>query len=239
MLRVENITKKFDGRTALDGVSFDIPQGSVFGLLGPNGAGKTTLIRIVNQILQADGGSVLLDGKPIGRESSQLMGYLPEERGLYKKMRVEEQLLYLARLKGLEKKEALAAMDEWMGRLAMDEWRKRKVGELSKGMQQKVQFVATVMHRPKLLIFDEPFSGFDPVNAEDLKREIAHLQAGGATVVLSSHNMESVEEMCDRMVLLDHGKVLLNDRVADIKNRFEGRALKDIFIEQIKKTRTI
>lgn len=239
MLRVENITKKFDGRTALDGVSFDVPQGSVFGLLGPNGAGKTTLIRIVNQILQADGGSVLLDGKPIGRESSQLMGYLPEERGLYKKMRVEEQLLYLARLKGLEKKEALAAMDEWMGRLAMDEWRKRKVGELSKGMQQKVQFVATVMHRPKLLIFDEPFSGFDPVNAEDLKREIAHLQAGGATVVLSSHNMESVEEMCDRMVLLDHGKVLLNDRVADIKNRFEGRALKDIFIEQIKKTRTI
>ena len=239
MLRVENITKKFDGRTALDGVSFDVPQGSVFGLLGPNGAGKTTLIRIVNQILQADGGSVLLDGKPIGRENSQLMGYLPEERGLYKKMRVEEQLLYLARLKGLEKKEALAAMDEWMGRLAMDEWRKRKVGELSKGMQQKVQFVATVMHRPKLLIFDEPFSGFDPVNAEDLKREIAHLRAGGATIVLSSHNMESVEEMCDRMVLLDHGKVLLNDRVADIKNRFEGRALKDIFIEQIKKTRTI
>ena len=220
MLHLEGISKQFGDFTALDGITMDVPAGKVFGLLGPNGAGKTTLIRIVTRITGADSGRVLLDGKPMRDEDVVHMGYLPEERGLYKKMKVGEQALYLARLKGLSKAEATKRLKEWFARWEIDGWWNKKVEELSKGMAQKVQFITTVLHEPKLLILDEPFSGFDPINAELIRSEILRLRDAGITVMLSTHSMPSVEEMCDHIGLIDKAKLMLHGEVREIRKRF-------------------
>ncbi len=219
-LSVDNICKRFAKHTALDQVSIDVPEGRIFGLLGPNGAGKTTLIRIINRITAPDSGTITFDGRPFEADDVRRIGYLPEERGLYKKMKVGEQALYLAQLKGMDRKEAAKALGEWFERFEIQSWWGKKLEELSKGMQQKVQFIVTVVHRPRLLIFDEPFSGFDPINAEQLKREILRLRDEGHTVIFSTHNMASVEEICDEMALINHGRVLLNGNVQEVKRRF-------------------
>ncbi len=218
-IEINDVVKHYSGHVALDHVNMSVEQGCIYGLLGPNGAGKTSLIRIINMITCADSGEVLLDGKPITPEDVATIGYLPEERGLYKKMKVGEEIVYLARLKGLDKATATARMEEWLERFDLREWRNKKVETLSKGMQQKVQFIATVLHNPKLLIFDEPFSGFDPVNAEQLKQEILRLQQQGATILFSTHNMESVEEICQHITLINHSKVVLEGAVKDIKRQ--------------------
>jgi ABC-2 type transport system ATP-binding protein len=205
----------------------------VFGLLGPNGAGKTTLIRIINHIIRPDGGTLLFDGHPMTDADVMQIGYLPEERGLYKKMRVGEQAIYLARLKGLDKDTATQRLRQWFDRLEITDWWNRRVEELSKGMQQKVQFVVTVLHNPQLLIFDEPFSGFDPVNADILKREILRLKGQGATVIFSTHNMPSAEELCDDIALIDHAQVVLSGSLADIKASHPGQDLDRIFINTV------
>jgi ABC-2 type transport system ATP-binding protein len=220
MLAVENIIKRYGDHLALDGVSFEVPAGKVFGLLGPNGAGKTTLIRIITRITGPDSGRVLLNGRPMQEADVAVMGYLPEERGLYKKMKVGEQALYLARLKGLDKQEATKRLKSWFERWEMGGWWNKKVEELSKGMAQKVQFVTTVLHGPQLLILDEPFSGFDPVNAELIRTEILRLRDEGVTVMLSTHNMGSVEELCEHIALIDHSKVVLGGSVKDIRKQF-------------------
>jgi len=217
LLVAENICKQFGNFTALNNVSINIPKGSIFGLLGPNGAGKTTFIRIINQITMPDSGVVYLDGKPLHPNDVSHIGYLPEERGLYKSMKVGEQALYLARLKGLTKAEAKEQLDYWFTKLDIKHWWDKKIQELSKGMAQKVQFVITVLHRPKLLIFDEPFSGFDPVNADLIKNEILQLRDEGATILFSTHRMESVEELCDYMALIHESNKLLDGKVDDIK----------------------
>ncbi len=203
ILETNNVCKQYDGHTALDSVSLKVPQGIVFGLLGPNGAGKTTLIRIINQITAPDSGTVLFDGHPIGPDNISKIGYMPEERGLYKKMKVGEQAVYLAQLKGLTKADATRRLKEWFDKFEIGGWWNRKVEELSKGMQQKVQFITTVLHEPRLLIFDEPFSGFDPINANLLKQEILNLKDNGATIIFSTHNMASVEEICDHIALIN------------------------------------
>ncbi|MDD2797071.1 MAG: ATP-binding cassette domain-containing protein [Bacteroidales bacterium] len=220
MLQTNNVVKQYAGHLALNGVSVHVPEGSIYGLLGPNGAGKTTLIRIVNQIIAPDSGEVLLNGKPITMDDVRHIGYLPEERGLYKKMKVGEQAMYLAQLKGLDSKEAKKRIGVWFEKFEITDWWNKKVEELSKGMQQKVQFITTVIHEPKLLIFDEPFSGFDPVNAVLLKNEILELKRKGATILLSTHNMNSVEELCDQISLIDHSNVVLQGRVDEIRNRY-------------------
>lgn len=217
LLVAENICKQFGNFTALNNVSINIPRESIFGLLGPNGAGKTTFIRIINQITMPDSGVVYLDGKPLHPNDVSHIGYLPEERGLYKSMKVGEQALYLARLKGLTKAEAKEQLDYWFTKLDIKHWWDKKIQELSKGMAQKVQFVITVLHRPKLLIFDEPFSGFDPVNADLIKNEILQLRDEGATILFSTHRMESVEELCDYMALIHESNKLLDGKVDDIK----------------------
>lgn len=222
LLVAENVTKKFGEFTALNNVSLEIPRGSIFGLLGPNGAGKTTFIRIINQITLPSEGRVLLDGHPLHPEDIKHIGYLPEERGLYKSMKVGEQALYLARLKGLSKAEARARLQYWFERLDIEDWWGKKIQELSKGMAQKVQFIVTVLHRPKLLIFDEPFSGFDPVNANLIKEEILQLRDEGATILFSTHRMESVEELCDYMALIHKSNKLLDGRVTDIKREYKS-----------------
>ncbi len=218
MLRVEHITKRFGTHTALDDVSIEVPEGSIYGLLGPNGAGKTTLIRIVNRISVADHGRVWLEGKELTQEDVYHIGYLPEERGLYKKMKVGEQAIFFARLKGLSRQEAIKRLKEWFRKFGIEDWWNKKVEELSKGMAQKVQFIVTVLHQPKLLIFDEPFSGFDPVNANLLRDEILKLRDNGATVILSTHNMASVEEICDHITLINKSKNILSGRVDDIRH---------------------
>lgn len=244
-LEAQEIVKSYGSHRALDNVSVSIPAGSVFGLLGPNGAGKSTLLRIINRILLADSGTVLLQGRPMTDDDVRLIGYLPEERGLYRKMKAGEQVVYLAQLKGLSRGEAVARMQQWFRRLGIEDWRNRRVEELSKGMQQKVQFVATVLHAPRLLIFDEPFSGFDPVNAALLKREILALRDQGATVIFSTHNMSSVEELCDNIALIDRSRVVLAGSVADIRREY-GRthppvyrevlpSMNDIFIDTVSK----
>ena len=210
LLRVEHVSKHYSGHTALDDVSLDIPRGSVYGLLGPNGAGKTTLIRIVNRITAPDEGRVLFDGRPLASADVQRIGYLPEERGLYKKMKVGEQALFFARLKGLSRAEAVRRLRVWFDRFDIASWWNRRVEELSKGMAQKVQFIVTVLHEPELLIFDEPFSGFDPINANLLKEEILGLRDRGATVIFSTHNMSSVEEVCDHITLIDRSCNILS-----------------------------
>ncbi len=219
LLRVEHITKRYAGHTALDDVSLEIPQGSIYGLLGPNGAGKTTLIRIINRITVADAGQVLMENRPLTQEDVYRIGYLPEERGLYKKMKVGEQAIFFARLKGLSRSEAIKRLKVWFEKFGIQEWWNKKVEELSKGMAQKVQFIVTVLHEPKLLIFDEPFSGFDPVNANLLRDEILQLRDRGATVILSTHNMASVEEICDHITLINKSKNILSGRVDDIRHR--------------------
>jgi ABC-2 type transport system ATP-binding protein len=221
-LVAENICKNFDNFKALNDVSISIPKRSIFGLLGPNGAGKTTFIRIVNQITLPDSGKIYLDGKPLHPNDVGKIGYLPEERGLYKSMKVGEQALYLARLKGLSKAEAKERLDYWFKKLEITHWWDKKIQELSKGMAQKVQFVITVLHQPKLLIFDEPFSGFDPLNAEIIKNEILQLRDEGATILFSTHRMESVEELCEYMALIHEGNKLLDGKVADIKREYKS-----------------
>lgn len=220
MLQAEHVTKQFGDFYALHDVSIEVSKGRIFGLLGPNGAGKSTLIRIINQILQSDEGKVIFDGHEICPSDVEHIGYLPEERGLYKKMKVGEQALYLAQLKGLSRMEAEKRLRWWFKHLEIDTWWNRKVEELSKGMQQKVQFVTTVLHNPKLLIFDEPFSGFDPVNATLLKKEILRLRDEGATVIFSTHNMSSVEEICDDIALINHSQVVLNGNVKEIRQSY-------------------
>ena len=222
ILRVEHVTKSYTGHKALDDVSLEIPRGAVYGLLGPNGAGKTTLIRVINRITLADEGRVLLDGKPIASEDIFHIGYMPEERGLYKKMRVGEQALFFARLKGLESGEAERRLRLWFERLGIADWWGRKVEDLSKGMAQKVQFISTVVHEPKLLIFDEPFSGFDPINANMLKEEILGLRERGATIIFSTHNMASVEEICDHITLINKSRNVLSGAVEDIRRKAGG-----------------
>ena len=228
LLRVEHVSKHYSGHTALDDVSLDIPRGSVYGLLGPNGAGKTTLIRIVNRITAPDEGRVLFDGRPLASADVQRIGYLPEERGLYKKMKVGEQALFFARLKGLSRAEAVRRLRVWFDRFDIASWWNRRVEELSKGMAQKVQFIVTVLHEPELLIFDEPFSGFDPINANLLKEEILGLRDRGATVIFSTHNMSSVEEVCDHITLINKSRNILSGRVDDIRRR-HGSNIFEVF----------
>ena len=219
-LRAEHIVKRYAAHTALNDVSIEVPRGKVFGLLGPNGAGKTTLIRIINRITAPDSGEVSFDGHPFEADDVMRIGYLPEERGLYKKMKVGEQAIYLAQLKGLSHAEAKKRLTYWFNKFGIMPWWDKKLEELSKGMQQKVQFIITILHEPPLLIFDEPFSGFDPVNAEMLKREILNLRDKGHTVIFSTHNMASVEEVCDEIALINHSQVVLSGHVAEVKDRF-------------------
>lgn len=219
IIQASNICKRFTNHVALDDVSISIPRGKVYGLLGPNGAGKTTMIRIINHITAPDSGRVVFDGHELTAADVTSIGYLPEERGLYKKMRVGEQAMFFARLKGLSKADAARSLREWFERFEIMDWWNRKVEELSKGMAQKVQFIVTVLHRPKLLIFDEPFSGFDPINANLLKNEILRLRDEGATVVFSTHNMESVEELCENITLINRSHNILSGNVAEIRER--------------------
>lgn len=219
-LQAKHIVKRYAAHTALDDVSIDVERGKVFGLLGPNGAGKTTLIRIINRIIVPDEGEVMFDGHPLTQDDVFRIGYLPEERGLYKKMGVGEQAMYLARLKGMSSSDAKAELKKWFEKFDIMPWWHKKLEELSKGMQQKVQFICTVVHRPPLMIFDEPFSGFDPVNAELLKREILQLRDEGHTIIYSTHNMASVEDVCDNIALINHSKVVLSGSVLDVKRQF-------------------
>lgn len=220
ILEVKNVSKSFASHKALDDISLNVEPGEVYGLLGPNGAGKTTLIRIINHITAPDTGEVFFDGHRMTADDIVNIGYLPEERGLYKKMKVGDQAMFFARLKGLSKKDAEKALKDWFERLEISDWWDRKVEELSKGMAQKVQFVITVLHNPKLLIFDEPFSGFDPINAGVLKHEILKLRDQGATIIFSTHNMGSVEELCDRITLINNSHDILSGSVRELKRRF-------------------
>ncbi|MBQ6754022.1 MAG: ATP-binding cassette domain-containing protein [Bacteroidales bacterium] len=221
ILEIKNVTKSYAKKKAIDEVSFNVTEGEVFGLLGPNGAGKTTLIRMINQITMPDSGEIYFNGERLSEKHISFVGYLPEERGLYKKMKVNEVVLYLAELKGLKGSVAKQRMDYWFDKFDITDWWNKKVEELSKGMQQKVQFITTVMHNPKLLIFDEPFSGFDPLNANLLKSEILNLKKQGSTIIFSTHNMESVEEICDSIVLINSAKNILQGKVNDIKQSFK------------------
>ena len=228
LLTVEHVTKQYAGHKALDDVSLAIPKGSVYGLLGPNGAGKTTLIRIINRITAPDSGRVMFGGREISPEDVYRIGYLPEERGLYKKMKVGEQAVFFARLKGLSRREAVVRLKQWFVRFGIQEWWDKKVEELSKGMAQKVQFIVTILHEPELLIFDEPFSGFDPINANLLKDEILALCDKGATIIFSTHNMSSVEEICDHITLINKSRNILSGRVDDIRRR-HGSNIFEVF----------
>lgn len=221
LLSIRNLGKRYADHVALSDVNLEIPKGKIFGLLGPNGAGKTSLIRIITQISGPDSGAILFDGEPLRLAHADQIGYLPEERGLYKKMKVGEQLLYLAQLKGMPKDEAIAKLKEWFIRLDIKEWWNKPVDDLSKGMQQKTQFIATVVHEPKLLILDEPFSGFDPINANMLKDEILAIKARGTTVLFSTHRMESVEELCDEIALINHAQVVLSGNKDEVQNRYK------------------
>ena len=218
-LDINNVVKRYEGHTALSGVSMQVEQGCIYGLLGPNGAGKSTLIRIINRILAADEGTVTLNGKTMTDSDISHIGYLPEERGLYKKMKVGDHIVYLGRLKGMTKADAVASMHWWLDRFDLKQWENKKVEALSKGMQQKVQFIGTVIHRPPLLIFDEPFSGFDPVNADQLKVEILALRDQGSTILFSTHNMASVEEICQQITLLNQSRVVLTGSVDEVKQQ--------------------
>lgn len=220
IIEIKNVSKNFGEKVALDNVSLEIPEGRIFGLLGPNGAGKTTLIRIINRITIPTSGQVLFQGKPITQRDVEKIGYMPEERGLYRKMKVGEQAMYLAQLKGMGKADAQAALIDWFKRFGIEDWWNKKVEELSKGMAQKVQFITTVCHRPKLLILDEPFSGFDPVNADVIRKEILRLRDEGATIILSTHNMESVEELCDNIALINHSRLVITGGVDEIRHKY-------------------
>ncbi len=221
ILRLEHIVKNYEAKKAVDDVSFEMPEASIFGLLGPNGAGKTSLIRIITTITRADSGRVFLEGEPISELSGSKIGYMPEERGLYKKMKVGEHLMYLAQLKGMTAAAARHELSHWFTKFDIKDWWNKTIEELSKGMQQKVQFIATIVHRPKLLILDEPFSGLDPLNATLIQDEIDELHRNGTSIIFSTHRMEQVEEICDRIVLINQGKNVLEGAVADIKNQFK------------------
>ncbi len=221
ILEIKYVIKEYENKKALDSISLNVNEGRIFGLLGPNGAGKTTLIRIINQITAPDNGEILFSGERFKREHIQNIGYLPEERGLYKSMKVGEQCLYLAQLNGLSKNEAKQKIHHWFKKLDMLDWLNKKVEELSKGMAQKVQFVSTVLHQPKLIILDEPFTGFDPINSEIIKNEIIALKESGSTIILSTHRMESVEELCDDIALINSGQCILEGSVNEIKNNFK------------------
>lgn len=222
LLAAINVSKAYANHKALDRVSIEVMPQSIFGLLGPNGAGKTTLIRIINKISMMDEGEILLEGKPLKASDTQYIGYLPEERGLYKKMKVGEQAMYLAQLKGMSKKDAFNKLKVWFDKFEIGSWWNKKVEELSKGMQQKVQFIVTVLHAPKLLIFDEPFSGFDPINVNLLKAEILRLRDEGATIIFSTHNMASVEELCDHIALINKSKTILSGEIFEIINSYKS-----------------
>ena len=221
LLSVENVVKKYGDYTALNNASISVPESSIYGLLGPNGAGKTTLMRIINQITAPDSGIVLFEGKQLNKEHIKKIGYLPEERGLYKKMKVGDQALYLAQLKGMPYGEAVKKLKIWFEKLNITSWWNKKVEELSKGMAQKIQFVVTVIHQPRLLIFDEPFSGFDPINASIIRDEIIKLRNNGTTIIFSTHRMESVEEICDHIALINNSKTILEGPIAKIKDDFK------------------
>lgn len=221
ILSIQNVVKRYENHTAVDNVSFDVPRGCVFGLLGPNGAGKTSLIRMITTITGPDEGKILLDGEKLNSRSPEKIGYMPEERGLYKKMKVGEHLLYLAQLKGLSDAQAKKSIDYWFEKFEIKNWWDKKIDDLSKGMQQKIQFIATVVHNPKLLILDEPFSGLDPINTNLIKEEIRQLNAQGVSIIFSTHRMEQVEEMCDHIVLINRGKNVLQGEVKSIKNEFK------------------
>lgn len=231
MLQCESITKKFGAYTALDDVSLEVPSGKIFGLLGPNGAGKTTLIRIINRITIPTSGRVLLDGKLVTDDDVRAIGYLPEERGLFRKMKVGEQALYLARLKGMSTPDATKELRKWFTKFGIQSWWDKKVEELSKGMAQKVQFITTVIHRPKLLILDEPFSGFDPVNAQIIRNEILRLRDEGSTVILSTHNMESVEELCDNIALINKSHLVVSGATDEIRRRYGDNKVELIYTD--------
>lgn len=226
ILVAKEVTKRFGNHTALNKVSLEIPKNSIYGLLGPNGAGKTTLIRIINQIIHPDEGQVFFDGKLLEPQHISMIGYLPEERGLYKSMKVGEQALYLAQLKGLSKNEAKKRLKFWFDKFEIGDWWNKKVQELSKGMAQKIQFIVTVLHEPKLLIFDEPFSGFDPINANVIKEEILQLRDKGASIIFSTHRMESVEELCEYIALIHESNKILDGKLSDIKKAYKNNIFK-------------
>lgn len=229
IIECRNVCKNFGEKVALDNVSVSVPKGGIFGLLGPNGAGKTTLIRIINRITIPNGGEVLFDGRPITQSDVEKIGYLPEERGLYRKMEVGDQAMYLAQLKGMSASEARKALKEWFVRFGIQDWWKKKVEELSKGMAQKVQFITTVVHKPSLMILDEPFSGFDPVNAELIRKEILRLKDEGATIILSTHNMESVEELCDNIALINKSHLVITGGVNEIRHKYGNNNIELVY----------
>lgn len=229
IIECRNVCKNFGEKVALDNVSVSVPKGGIFGLLGPNGAGKTTLIRIINRITIPNGGEVLFDGRPITQSDVEKIGYLPEERGLYRKMEVGDQAMYLAQLKGMSAADARKALKEWFVRFGIQDWWKKKVEELSKGMAQKVQFITTVVHKPSLMILDEPFSGFDPVNAELIRKEILRLKDEGATIILSTHNMESVEELCDNIALINKSHLVITGGVNEIRHKWGNNNIELVY----------
>ena len=229
LIQCNNVSKAFGEKVALDNVSVDIPEGKIFGLLGPNGAGKTTLIRIINRITIPNSGTVLFNGRPITQEDVEKIGYLPEERGLYRKMKVGEQAMYFAQLKGMSYRDAMDELKKWFVRFGIESWWNKKVEELSKGMAQKVQFITTVVHKPSLLILDEPFSGFDPVNAQIIREEILRLKSEGATIILSTHNMESVEELCDNIALINKSHVVISGGVDEIRRKYGNNNVELIY----------
>lgn len=244
MLRANHVTKTYNAgkKLALEDFSIEVPEASIYGLLGPNGAGKTTFIRIINQITQADSGEVFINGQRLNPDHIRQIGYMPEERGLYKNMSVGDQILYFGELKGMSKNDALNQAKYWFEQLQIDQWWKKKLSELSKGMAQKIQFVVTVLHRPKLLILDEPFSGFDPVNANLIKDQILTLKKNGTTIILSTHRMESVEEMCDSVALINHAKKVLDGKVFDVREQFKknifGVTLSEVNAESLENFRS-
>ncbi len=229
LIECKNVCKSFGTKVALDNVSLDVPEGKIYGLLGPNGAGKTTMIRIINRITIPNSGEVLFNGRPITQRDVEKIGYLPEERGLYRKMEVGDQAMYLAQLKGMSEKDARAELKKWFVKFGIQDWWKKKVEELSKGMAQKVQFITTVVHKPSLMILDEPFSGFDPVNAELIRKEILELKEQGATIILSTHNMESVEELCDNIALINKSHLVLSGGVDEIRRQYGNNHVELIY----------
>ena len=239
LIEIRDVCKSFGEKVALDHVSIDVPQGKIYGLLGPNGAGKTTAIRIVNRITIPTSGEVLFDGRRITDADVARIGYLPEERGLYRKMEVGDQALYLAQLKGMTVRDATRELKEWFVRFGIQDWWKKKVEELSKGMAQKVQFITTVVHKPSLMILDEPFSGFDPVNAELIRTEILRLRDEGATIILSTHNMESVEELCDEITLINRSRVVMSGGVDEIRNRYGEDNVEIVYTEGVERRQEV
>lgn len=232
LIECRELCKSFGEKVALDHVSMDIPEGKIFGLLGPNGSGKTTSIRIMNRITIPNGGEVLFKGQPITQKDVEKIGYMPEERGLYRKMEVGEQAMYLAQLKGMSSRDAQRELKDWFVRFGIQDWWKKKTEELSKGMAQKLQFITTVVHRPKLLILDEPFSGFDPVNADIIRKEILRIRDNGATIILSTHNMESVEELCDDIALINHSKLVISGGVEEIRRKYGNNNVELVYTDE-------